>query len=99
MPTATRLHPSNPTRQVDGALGTVTDFRFRWAAISLDAVSVRIDDEGGAVIGAVSRAQTGRTAVQPAGAQRQRVKRIDGVGVRCPKADVKTRFFVGRYRA
>jgi hypothetical protein len=36
-----------------------------WTVICFDAVSVWIDDEGSVVVGAVNRAQTGRTVVLP----------------------------------
>jgi hypothetical protein len=55
---------------------------FARAVISLDPVAVRIDNEGGIVIRAVYRPQAGCTVVLSAGAQRGRVKRIDGDGIR-----------------
>jgi hypothetical protein len=66
-----------------------------WTVIRLDAVSVWIDDEGGVVVEAVNRAKTGRTIVMPARAQRRRMKCIYGGGIRCRKAEVQTRAFVG----
>jgi hypothetical protein len=53
----------------------------------LDPVSVRIDDEGGVVVGAVFRAQTGGTIVTPTRAQRRRMKHIDGGSIRRREAE------------
>ena len=72
---------------------------FGWTVIRLDPVSVRINDEGGVVVGAVFRAQTGGTIVTPARAQRRRVKCIDCGGILRHKAEVQTRLFVGWDRA
>jgi hypothetical protein len=72
---------------------------FGWTVIRLDPVSVRVNDEGGVVIGAVYRTQAGCTVVTPARAQRRRVKRIDGGDVRRCKAEVQTRLFVRWNRA
>jgi hypothetical protein len=71
---------------------------FGWTVIRLDPVSIRIDDEGGVVIGAVYRTQAGCTFVTPARAQRGCVKRIDGGGIRRREAEVQTRLFVGWHR-
>jgi hypothetical protein len=68
---------------------------FAWTVIRLDPVSVRVNDEGGVVIGAVFRTQAGCTVVTPARAQRGCVKRIDGGGIRRCEAEVQTRLFVG----
>src|SRR5690242_7176576 len=57
-----------------------------WTGIRLDAVSVWIDDEGGVAVG---------TIVMPARAHRRRMKCIYGGGIRCRKAEVQTRAFVG----
>ena len=67
---------------------------FARAVICFDPVSVGIDDEGGIIIVAVHRAQTGRAIVMPSRAQRRRVKRIDGGGIRRCKAEMQTRLFV-----
>ena len=61
--------------------------------ISFDPVSVRIDDEGGVVIGAIDWPQTGCAVVMPAYAQRRRVKRIDGIGIRCGKQKCRPDFW------
>ena len=68
---------------------------FGWTVICLNPVSVWIDDEGGIVVRAVNRTQTGRTIVAPACGYRCRVKRIDGGSIPCRKAEVQTRLFVG----
>jgi hypothetical protein len=67
--------------------------------VRLDQVSVRIDDEGRVVVGAVYRAEIGCAIVLPARAQCRRVKRIDGSGIHRSKAEVQTRLFVGWNRA
>src|SRR5262249_17996379 len=71
---------------------------FGRAVIRLDPVSIRIDDEGGVIVGAVDRARTGRTVVLPARAPRCRVKGVDRLGARCHEADVQARLLVGRNR-
>src|SRR5215471_12296981 len=57
-------------------------------------VSVRIDDEGGVVIGAVHRPQTGRAVITPSSAQRCGVERVDGGCIWRCKAEMQTRLFV-----
>ena len=49
-----------------GALPFWLTSSLAWTVISLDTVSVRIDDEGGVVVEAINRAQTGGTIVIPA---------------------------------
>ena len=66
-----------------------------WTVICLDPEPVWIHDEGGVVVGAVNRTQTGHTIVVPACGYRCRVKGIDGGSIRCRKAEVETRLFVG----
>jgi hypothetical protein len=80
---------------VVGSTGTKETSGFGGTGIRLDPVSVWIDDEGSVVIGAVYRAQTGRTVVMPARGQRRRVKRIDGGDLRSGKAKVQTGLFIG----
>jgi hypothetical protein len=79
---------------LDPRVSRTEDSGFGWTVIRLDPVSVRIDDEGSVVIGAVYRAQTGCTVVTPARAQRRRVKRIDGGGICRCEAEVQTRLLV-----
>jgi hypothetical protein len=54
------------TLLVVGLIGTKGTSGFGGTVMRFDPVSVWIDDECSAVIGAVNRAQTGRTIVVPA---------------------------------
>ena len=71
---------------------------FARAVVSFDPVSVRVNDEGGVVIRVIHRPQTGRAVVPTARAQRRRMKRIDGRGIRRRKAEMQTGLFIRRNR-
>ena len=89
------MTPAQYRSRLVGSIGAKGTSAFGWTVTRLDPVSVRIDDEGGVVVRAAYRAQTGGTIVVPASAQCRRVKCIDGGDVRCRKAEVQTRFFAG----
>src|SRR5690349_14161194 len=69
------------------------------AAIGLDAIAVRIDDEPGVVAGPVVGAQPRLAVVPPAGFQRGGVEGVDALARRGIEADVEARLVVGRHRA
>ena len=89
------MTPAQYRSRLVGSIGAKGTSAFGWTVTRLDPVSVRIDDEGGVVVRAAYRAQTGGTIVVPACGYRCRVKCIDGGGIRCCKAEVQTRLVVG----
>src|SRR5262249_53436439 len=70
----------------------------RLLAMGLNAIAVRIDDEGGVVVRAVVRAQPRLAVVAPAGLQRRGMEGVDRLPVGRLKADMQAGFLVGRHR-
>src|SRR5262249_55472380 len=68
------------------------------AAIGLEAIAVRIDDEGGVVVGAVVAAQAWGAVVVPADAQRGGVEGVDTLAARRVEALMQAGFVVRGHR-
>ena len=64
--------------------------------MGLDPVVVRIDDEGGVVAWRVIGAQSWRSVIHAAEAERGGTEGVDAVARRGGEADVQAGFFVGR---